>query len=234
MKRRILTAAIAALFMLSLFCGAAVAAEPESAPEDIPTEQTPALVMETPALEVPATEYPDEPASFTPSGTGTVIDRATDADGKEFYTIMTPSENVFYLVIDRVRGNENVYFLNAVTEADLFALAETPQTPGAVNPPAAAEQPPAPIEPPIAETTPEPEQGGGNTGMLFLLAAVVLLGGGAGWYFKSYRPKRQKAETEGETDYSPDGGEPYAADADDDFFPWDDGGTAEYDGDGDE
>jgi len=64
------------------------------------------------------------PNPFTPAGTGTVIDNATDADGKEFYTIMTPSENVFYLIIDRQRETENVYFLNAVTEKDLLALAE--------------------------------------------------------------------------------------------------------------
>ena len=32
---------------------------------------------------------------FTPDGTGTVVDNATDEDGKEFFTITTPSENVF-------------------------------------------------------------------------------------------------------------------------------------------
>ena len=47
---------------------------------------------------------------FTPNGTGTVVDNATDEDGKEFYTIQTADENVFYLVIDKQRGTENVYF----------------------------------------------------------------------------------------------------------------------------
>jgi len=64
---------------------------------------------------------------FTPSGTGTVADNATDGDGKEFFTIMTPDENTFYLVIDRQRGTENVYLLNAVTEADLLSLAKMPE-----------------------------------------------------------------------------------------------------------
>ena len=32
---------------------------------------------------------------FTPGGTGTVVDRAAGEDGKEFYTITTPDENVF-------------------------------------------------------------------------------------------------------------------------------------------
>ena len=56
-----------------------------------------------------------------------MIDNAFGTSGesvREFFTISTPDENVFYLVIDRQRGSENVYFLNAVTESDLLALAE--------------------------------------------------------------------------------------------------------------
>lgn len=61
---------------------------------------------------------------FTPEGQASVVDHATDGDGKEFYTFSTPEGNVFYLVIDSQRESDNVYFLNAVTEADLMALAE--------------------------------------------------------------------------------------------------------------
>ena len=106
MKIKVLTAAIAALLIFPAFGTVAYAG---GGPE---TEETP-IVETTP-----------EPNPFTPAGTGTVIDNATDADGKEFYTIMTPNENVFYLIIDRQRETENVYFLNAVTEQDLMALAE--------------------------------------------------------------------------------------------------------------
>ena len=63
--------------------------------------------------------------TLTPDGQGTVMDNVTGENGKEFFTISTPAENVFYLIIDRERNSENVYFLNAVTEADLMALAET-------------------------------------------------------------------------------------------------------------
>ena len=62
-----------------------------------------------------------------PGGQGTVIDNASGTaaeSGREFFTIATPDENVFYLVIDRQRDSENVYFLNAVTESDLMALAQ--------------------------------------------------------------------------------------------------------------
>ena len=47
---------------------------------------------------------------FTPPGTGTVVDNASDNDGKEFYTIKTEDGSVFYLIIDRQRNVENVYF----------------------------------------------------------------------------------------------------------------------------
>ena len=72
----------------------------------------PVAETEPPAAEETTTK------PFTTDGTGTVVDNATDEDGKEFFTITTPSENVFYLVIDRQRTENNVYFLNAVTEKD--------------------------------------------------------------------------------------------------------------------
>ncbi len=66
-----------------------------------------------------------EPVPFTPAGQATVVDKATGEDGKVFYTFSTPEGNVFYLVIDSQREEDNVYFLNAVTEQDLLALAES-------------------------------------------------------------------------------------------------------------
>ena len=156
-------------------------------------------------------EQPSDPKPFTPEGTGTVLDNATDQDGKEFFTITTAEEAVFYLVIDRQRGAENVYFLNAVTVADLMALAEPGQEPEA--PPPVTEP-----EPPEAEPDPGPEEPkkSGGAGMLLAALAVLAIGGGAGWYFKIYRPKQQKA-AEPEEDFSEyDEPEDY-----DDAPPWD-------------
>ena len=44
----------------------------------------------------------------------------TSEQGKEFYTIQTASEKVFYLVIDRDGDEEKVYFLTEVSENDLL------------------------------------------------------------------------------------------------------------------
>lgn len=104
-----------------------------------------------PVAETPPAEEPATPKPFTPEGTGTVVDNATDEDGKEFFTITTPSENVFYLVIDRQRTDNNVYFLNAVTEDDLLALAEKSPEPEVSEPTVQPEPDPEPV------TEPEPE-----------------------------------------------------------------------------
>ena len=58
------------------------------------------------------------------SGTGDTADKTSESDtseqGKEFYTIQTASEKVFYLVIDRNGDEEKVYFLTEVSENDLL------------------------------------------------------------------------------------------------------------------
>lgn len=156
-----------------------------------------------PVAETPPAEEPATPKPFTPEGTGTVVDNATDEDGKEFFTITTPSENVFYLVIDRQRTDNNVYFLNAVTENDLLALAEeSPEPEPTVQP--------EPDPEPVTEPEPQPEKDtGGNMGSLLIVLAVLLVGGGVGYYFKVYRPKHEAADLD-EDDYDyEDEADPY-------------------------
>ncbi len=157
---------------------------------------------------------------LTPDGQGTLLDNATGEEGKEFFTITTADESVFYLVIDRQKSGENVYFLNTVTVDDLMALAE----PGKEEAPAPAVTPepePSPTPDVEPEPDPEPEKNGGM-GTLLLALAVVVIGGGAGWYFKIYRPKQQRAADLEEDDY-PDGPEPSFEDGYDDNPPWDEG-----------
>ena len=146
-------------------------------------------------------EKEDNP--FTPEGSATVVDNATDSQGKEFYTIMTPDENVFYLVIDKQRDSENAYFLNAVTESDLMALAQkdTQAAVTATEPEKQPEktepvtEPPAQPEEPKEEET-EPPAPKSNNGILFLALVVALAAGGLGYYFKVYRPKHELDDAE--------------------------------------
>lgn len=152
----------------------------------------------------PETEEETTAKPFTPEGTGTVVDNATDGDGKEFFTITTPSENVFYLIIDRQRDGQNVYFLNAVTEKDLLALAEKDPEPEVTEP---VMEPEPETEPPTEpEPEPEPEKTSGfPMGNVLMIVAVLLLGGGAGYYFKVYRPKHEAPDMDNEEyDYEDD------------------------------
>lgn len=156
----------------------------------------------------PETEEGTTAKPFTPEGTGTVVDNATDGDGKEFFTITTPSENVFYLIIDRQRDGQNVYFLNAVTERDLLALAEKDPEPEVTEP---VMEPEPETEPPTEpEPEPEPEKTSGfPMGNILMIAAVLLAGGGAGYYFKVYRPKHEIPDMDDEEYDYEDEADPY-------------------------
>ena len=156
----------------------------------------------------PETEEGTTAKPFTPEGTGTVVDNATDGDGKEFFTITTPSENVFYLIIDRQRDGQNVYFLNAVTEKDLLALAEKDPEPEVTEP---VMEPEPETEPPTEpETEPGPEKTSGfPMGNILMIAAVLLAGCGAGYYFKVYRPKHEVPDMDDEEYDYEDEADPY-------------------------
>jgi hypothetical protein len=170
----------------------------------------------------PAT--PQSPKPFMPDGQATVMDQATEYDGKEFYTFTTPAGSVFFLVIDHARNSDNVYFLNAVTEHDLISLAEKAgepisesALPAASNPaPEPAGDEPGASEPVGSVTEPAPEEsGGGNTGMIIIIVIALLAIGGAGYYIKIVKPKTQSAGiADDEDEYEPEDDEdiPFAND----------------------
>ena len=167
---------------------------------------------------------PETQNPFTPDGTGTVVDNATDEDGKEFYTITTADESVFYLVIDKQKTSENVYFLNAVTVDDLLPLAKQGEEPAEEVTPEPEPEPTEPVEE-VTEPEPEPEAKKTDSPLLSLLliGAVVLIGGGVGYYFKIYKPKHEAPDLEDDyCEYEDAGPEEIAEEPEDeDTPPWD-------------
>lgn len=193
MKNKLLRRAAALAAALLSLSSLSVTAYAQSS--ELAEETAPEVVEETTAK------------PFTPEGTGTVVDNATDEDGKEFFTITTPNENVFYLVIDRQRSEQNVYFLNAVTEKDLLALAETDPEPEVAEVPAEPETEQTEEEP---APEPEPETDSGfPVGNLVMILGVLLAGGGAGYYFKVYRPKHEAPDLDDEEYEYEDEADPY-------------------------
>lgn len=182
--------------------------------------------VSTSADQNPEDEQTEETASaLTPDGQATVVDNVTDAGSKEFFTFTTPNENTFYLVIDRQRESENVYFLNTVTESDLYALAEQDteqETPGV-----SAIPDPEPVctcagkcvagevntdcavcvlsltdcagkaaaVDPVEDQETEQEEKGGS-GTVILVVIAALAVGGAGYYLKIYKPKHDLDDAE--------------------------------------
>ena len=201
-------------------------------------------------VEPPPTETVDPGEGFTEDGNLVTRDLLYDkVTNKQFITVQTSGGSTFYIVIDYdkpVNDEEEqyqTYFFSTVDEADLLAAAEAAgmEVPacactekcaaGDINAdcPVCAvnmsecvgtKAEPEPVDEP-EPTEPEPEQKS-NTGTLLLILAVALFGGGAGWYFKVYRPKHQRA-AQPEEDYG-DELEDY-----DDAPPWDEDESTEDD-----
>ena len=180
---------------------------------------------------------------------------STIRPNKQFITVQTSGGNTFYIVIDYDKPTDEdgeqyqTYFLNMVDEADLLAAmqaagGELPECScadkcavGAINTDCTVcavnmgecqgkASEPAPVVEPESDPEPEQPKATGSGGMLLLALSVVVIGGGAGWYFKIYRPKKQRA-AESEEDYGGeyDGAEDYdETDPEDDGPPWDEDG----------
>ena len=156
----------------------------------------------TPAAELPEPQPPTEEAipdssnPLTPDGGGTVQDNATDQEGKEFFTVTTAAGNVYYLVIDRQRGTENVYFLSPVTEEDLMGLADG----GVITDPGTSQPEPQTPTPSVDPEQPEEEQPAQSDGLNMGTILFVLLGvaavGGAAYYIKIVKPRKQARDEE--------------------------------------
>ncbi|MBQ8187390.1 MAG: DUF4366 domain-containing protein [Clostridia bacterium] len=170
--------------------------------------------------------------ALTPVGNMTLIDdilqdesntsvesMENEQKSKQFITVQTKNGNYFYIIIDRSGDTENVYFLNLVDEADLFALLEDGE-------PVPEETEPAPVciceekcitgdvntdceicavkmknctGKEVVQTVPDPEpQPQKNHSGALLIVLLLALGGGAVVYFLKFR--KDKPQTTGTTD----------------------------------
>lgn len=157
---------------------------------------------------------------LTPDGTGTVIDNVTNKDGKEFFTITTPSKHVFYLIIDRQKNAENVYFLDAVTDKDLLALAKSDNedvlgssSSKTVSTPETSSAPTASTPTVSSASRPEKQNNSAGIAAVAVLAAVFV--GTAVWFFKFRKPDKKDKSKPDPDDYD------YAGDEDNESGPED-------------
>ena len=208
-----------------------------------PEETTPPEDETEPVTITPGTPFTEDGIAATRD---LLYDKHTN---KQYITIETRNGNTFYIVIDYDKPVDEdgeqyeTYFFSIVDEADLLAAMEAAgmEVPacactdkcmaGAVNtdcPVCATNMTecvgvePEPVEDtePVDDPEPEqPEDTGGNMGTILIVLALAAVGGGAGWYFKVYRPKQQRAAEAVEEDY----GDELDAfdDPEDDTPPWD-------------
>ena len=121
--------------------------------------------------------------ALTPKGNLTLVDDiGTEIKaGQQFLSFVTKKGNIFYMVIDRNnKGEENVYFMNLVDEADLLSLMEEDErkqyediTPPVIEIPKEPEQPP--VEPEF--TKPEKKQSFAIPLILLFLCGIGGVGG---------------------------------------------------------
>ena len=138
------------------------------------------------------------PASVTGQkldGTGTVTDFSTSGS-KAFYTITDNEQNVFYLIIDLDKTDNNVYFLSDINKTDLE---------GTEIPEEAVQPVPAEVQSAAAE---EPEESGSGFLIIVLLLAAI---GVAAYYFLVMKKKQGKNNEDDEEDEMSEG---YGDDAD--------------------
>ena len=246
-KSRFLFLMLAVMLCVTAFAVPAFAYEPASDDMEATGQAVVILYPEEPTeTETPApVNTANILSALTPDGNLSLIDdflySTINADGekeeKQFITVRSKSGAYYFIVIDRAGDRENVYFLNMVDDADLFALMDEEQTEEqppvcicddkcyaghvdttcavcAVNMAACAGIEPEPEPSPEATESDEPDEpikgSAGATVLVVLLILAVAVG--AAWYVMRVRgkakPKTKGAANLDDYDYGADGEEP--------------------------
>lgn len=129
----------------------------------------------------------ETPASVTGKkfeGTGTVEDFST-TDSKAFFTITDKESNVFYLIVDLDKTDNNVYFLSDVKKSSLEGSVEPKETVS-----------PVPVITPTNDV--EKPEGGNST---FVILVVIVMGAVvAVYYFRVIKKKKGQDNTNNDDD----------------------------------
>jgi hypothetical protein len=147
--------------------------------------------------ETTASSAQDDASAFSLDGSGTVIDNAAEGDGKEFFTITASDDTVYYLIIDRQRNTQNVYFLTPVSKDDLISLADSEQAGTTTIDIPVVDEPATPqptTDEPESPPADEPEQTADSLPTIIFILIAAGAAAAAGLYFKIIKPRRQAAE----------------------------------------
>lgn len=130
-------------------------------------------------------------------GMGTSYDK-TKTDGsddgeKVFYTVTTAEGDTFYMVIDQTQNNDNVYLLNAVTRADLEALAvaDAPEQESGEEDNLLTALQNEKNDTSTVEADTKTSKSSGISPQIIMIV-LVLIGGGLYYYLKVYKNKKEQ------------------------------------------
>ena len=191
-----------------------------------PVEEVEQPVLTDNSEEDAVTVTDETSGALTPEGNLTLVDdyhtNYSDGSGQQFITLVSKSGNTFYLVIDRnAKGQQTVYFMNLVDEADLLALMEedaadayTAEKEAAAK----AEQDKLKAEEEAKKAAEEAEKAANapkenkvtKYAAAFLgVIALIALAAGGGFYFFIQQKNKKQAEKEAidpDADYTEDKG----------------------------
>lgn len=190
-------------------------------PDDVDTQEGDGVIVELVEEDeedaVSENEAEDEGEDIpegilTPEGNLTLIDDISEelSDYLQYMTVQTRNGEYFYLIVDRSGKQNNVYFLNAVDEADLISILSEEDQALLDGLNASTKDEPAEIIIDTSEIEDEPQaqetkEKKGNSGLVTLLVFLVIGAGVAGaYYFLKIKPGKEQPEFDEDMEFYDD------------------------------
>ncbi|MDO4553667.1 MAG: DUF4366 domain-containing protein [Lachnospiraceae bacterium] len=134
--------------------------------------------------------------------TGAAASSTSGESGKEFYTITTKGDKVFYLIVDKDKTSDNVYLLTEVGENDLLNFTDSNTVTLPQNSAVTESALPDETLPEVEETEtkeekveePKEQKKSSNAGTYVMIVLVLLGVGGAYYYLKFIKGKQNSFE----------------------------------------